>query len=216
MIIYTTDTEYFSETLLEELIRYIHPDRAAYALRASNPEVRIQRIIGSLLLMIALRKEYQMENCPVIESSPLGKPVLRDYPYIHFNLSHSDGVVACMTSDVPCGIDVQHCIPYRESVANRYFSEAEQCKLHDLKDPHESSMYFTALWTRFECQTKLIGTGISGSISAILDDPTEITTLYFSDFCMSISGVLNHPPVPMKGPEIIGFFRRNYPKKVSF
>jgi 4'-phosphopantetheinyl transferase len=36
-----------------------------------------------------------------------GKPVFRDYPQCHFNISHSGNHGACVLADTPVGIDIE-------------------------------------------------------------------------------------------------------------
>lgn len=37
-----------------------------------------------------------------------GKPVLKNYPTIHFNLSHAGDWVLCGIGDVSLGVDIEH------------------------------------------------------------------------------------------------------------
>ena len=51
--------------------------------------------------------DYIQDKTPVVRNEH-GKPSLKDYPEIHYNMSHADGITACMLSDSECGIDCEN------------------------------------------------------------------------------------------------------------
>ena len=105
------------------------------------------------------------EDTP-INKSEMGKPSLAERPDIHFNLSHANGISACIVTDRECGIDCESVRPYRENVAKRAFSESERELLESL-DGDERDMMFTRLWTLKESYVKAIGTGISYPLNTV-------------------------------------------------
>lgn len=46
-----------------------------------------------------------------IAEEACGKPWLRDFPGIHFSLSHTDGLVMCAVADHSVGCDVERIVP---------------------------------------------------------------------------------------------------------
>ena len=46
------------------------------------------------------------EDTPVTKGK-MGKPSLADRPDIHYNLSHANGIAACIVSEQECGIDCE-------------------------------------------------------------------------------------------------------------
>lgn len=105
------------------------------------------------------------ENTPVIKGK-MGKPSLKEYPQIHYNLSHSKGIVACIVSDTECGIDCEKVREYRPNVAKRVFSERE-LKMFDEADDSEKDLIFFRLWTLKEAYVKAIGIGISYPMNTV-------------------------------------------------
>lgn len=87
-----------------------------------------------------------------------GKPVLAQYPQVEFNLSHCEGLAACLFSEVPCGVDAESIRRYRERTAKRVCSPEEQAMLAAAEEP---DLLFTRLWTLKEAYVKAIGIGIS-------------------------------------------------------
>lgn len=97
----------------------------------------------------------------------LGKPYLRDYPGVQFNLSHSGGWGVCALSETPVGVDVELVRPLRQQVAKRFFTAVEQEWL--ATRPVEE---FFRLWTRKESFTKALGKGLTLPLDSfsVLDD----------------------------------------------
>jgi 4'-phosphopantetheinyl transferase len=97
---------------------------------------------------------------------PHGKPeiaLVPGMPPLHFNLSHTRGMVACIVGyDCVCGIDVEEIQPNKDlrSVAPTIFSEAELSYL-DAQDEATWLQHFFTLWTLKEAYVKAIGLGLS-------------------------------------------------------
>ena len=60
-----------------------------------------------ILLKNGLRETYGITENPAFEYVKHEKPVLRDYPDIHFNLSHCKHGVLCVIDDKPIGCDIE-------------------------------------------------------------------------------------------------------------
>lgn len=97
-----------------------------------------------------------------------GKPYLREYPY-YFNLSHSGEYVICAVSHQEIGADIQQCVSMDvERLAGRFFS-SEECKvLAAYETEREKQQFFFRQWARKEAYGKLIGEGITGTITVNL------------------------------------------------
>ena len=109
--------------------------------------------------------EYVPGSTPVVLGEH-GKPSLKDHPEIHYNLSHADGIAACMVSEHECGIDCEKVRAYRPNVVRRSFSENEQ-RLIDEAPGKERDLLFFRLWTLKEAYVKTIGIGVSYPLDTI-------------------------------------------------
>lgn len=105
------------------------------------------------------------ENTPVIKGE-MGKPSLKEYPYIHYNLSHARGISACIVSEEECGIDCEMVREYRPNVAKRVFSDSE-LKMLDEASGSEKDLIFFRLWTLKEAYVKTVGIGISYPMNTV-------------------------------------------------
>ena len=100
--------------------------------------------------------------------NPHGKPEILssvECPNVKFNLSHTDGLSACVVSlNNDCGVDVEniHRKNKLHAVAERMFAEQETKTLLAY-DESEVQKSFFDFWTLREAYVKAIGTGLGGS-----------------------------------------------------
>lgn len=100
------------------------------------------------------------EKDAVIIYGKYGKPMLKDYPGIHFNLSHSGQYVMCAVGGVPVGVDIQENIGNKSSVAKRFFPRNEYERILSCPDEASANTLFYRYWTLKESYVKTLGTGI--------------------------------------------------------
>ncbi len=114
-----------------------------------------------------------------------GKPYLRDYPNVHFNISHSGQYVACAVANRPVGIDVQVIGAYWPDVAANVCSEEELVRIGASDDP---AAEFTKLWTQKEAYLKMLGYGIAGGMREMPPrNETQIQTSLLSGAAFSMA-----------------------------
>lgn len=98
-----------------------------------------------------------------IEILSAGKPVLADpEASLHFNLAHSEDIVAVALSAAdPVGIDVERIRPIaqRAGIAERYFNAEERRQVELAEEDPDATFFF--LWTAREAMVKATGLGIS-------------------------------------------------------
>ena len=99
------------------------------------------------------------ENTPVTKNK-YGKPSLTEHPEINYNISHADGVAACIVSERVCGIDCERIKAYRPKIMPRVFDDSETAMVESLSG-YDRDMMFFRLWTLKEAFVKAVGQGIS-------------------------------------------------------
>ncbi len=99
------------------------------------------------------------EDMPITKNQ-YGKPSLTDYPEVFYNLSHADGITACIVSDSECGIDCEPIREYRPGVMKRAFTDAEQEMIAEAPESERDTLFFQ-LWTLKESYIKAVGMGLS-------------------------------------------------------
>ncbi len=175
MVYYLDSVQNIGEAEVQSLSVFLSPERREAVSRYRFAKDRVQSALAFLLLRYGLIKVYGITSIPNIEKSSHGKPFLPAYPHIHFNISHCEKAVACGFGNGPIGVDVQHMVPYKESIA-KFFMTEEERKQAILGD---SDRLFTRLWTLKECYGKYSGSGICYPMSEI-----PVTEGRTSDGCL--------------------------------
>lgn len=152
----------YTEAQLQCDLQLLPQWRREKALRYRHFSGQAQCTLSYLLLLEALEKEYNITNQPTFIENEHGKPSLKEYPHIHFNLSHCRSIVACAVDNAPVGIDVEDLGRYSECVARYCMNDDEMSQIGS------SDLIFTRLWTQKEAVFKLQGTGIRDNIKGIL------------------------------------------------
>lgn len=155
---------------LEAALLELSPERREQALRYRHELGRRQCALAYLLLKRALHEGYGITGNPRFNYGEHGKPLLADYPDIHFSLSHCREAVACAVSDRPVGIDVESIGRYREQLAAYTMSEDERAAIAAAASPEVA---FTRLWTMKEALLKCSGQGIVDGLKTVLEGVDE-------------------------------------------
>ena len=110
-----------------------------------------------------------------------GKPKISpeiQCPNLKFNLSHADGMSACVvTLESDCGVDVEsiHRKNKLDAIAQRMFAGKELEVMLNSNGENKQKHFFN-FWTLREAYVKALGTGLGGSSKAfyfIVDSPDE-------------------------------------------
>lgn len=134
---------------------------------------------GLELLKESLFREFSGELfcleeafCPEEElaKGEQGKPWLKNYPQIHFNISHGKDMVVCGVDRSPLGVDVEAVRPVRKNIFRRVLTKREQDWLKECeKYDGEDSWYrdFFRLWTLKESYAKAVGKGLAVDFTSV-------------------------------------------------
>jgi len=108
-----------------------------------------------------------------------GKPLLKHFPELHFNLSHSEDIALCAISKNPVGIDVEYLdkkINFLD-IAQRFFNNTEYDILKAITDKEKLNLAFFKLWTQKEAYLKSQGKGVSAGLD--IEIPREFLLQHF-------------------------------------
>ncbi len=108
------------------------------------------------------RKDKNEASELTIETIPSGKPYLKDYPNLFFNLSHTDSLILIALADFPVGVDVERLERNadNEAILKHFFSEKEQQSYFSQPENQRQLAFFKG-WTRKEAILKATGEGLS-------------------------------------------------------
>lgn len=140
------------QTSLNELLVDMPKSIKQKAIKFKVPAPAYDYIIGRMLLKKGLKTFNIDHNLEDIKFSPNGKPYL---PGIHFNISHTKGLVVCAISKRhPIGIDVEYKRNIELEDFTSFFSKREWSEIHSANDPTDAFLKF---WTRKESIIKALG-----------------------------------------------------------
>ncbi|MBO7464801.1 MAG: 4'-phosphopantetheinyl transferase superfamily protein [Bacteroidales bacterium] len=147
----------------------------------------------------ACLKSYEM-LCGLLElEQPLfrftekGKPLLQDYPEIHFSISHCKNGIAVAVDDRPVGIDIESFRPFTPALLERCMNPDEAAAIRQAADPEQA---FAAFWTKKEAVLKLRGTGLIHDLHGVLQGPETTITCFSVEkhYAYSVASLHRTPP----------------------
>lgn len=97
---------------------------------------------------------------------------------IHFNLSHSDEMIACVLSRQPVGIDIEKVRRYNPKVADRILSDQEW---NYLQVSEQKDKDFIRFWTLKEAYGKYTGKGLGADLKMVQFHWDNQGNIYCSD-----------------------------------
>ena len=155
-----------NEAQTEELIASLPEWRRETTLRFRHLQGRRECAVGYIELLRGLRLRFGIGGMPAFEYNEHEKPFLKDYPDIHFSISHCKEAVGCLVSERPCGLDIECIREAKDSLVRYTMSPEEVERIFADSSP---KIAFTRLWTQKEAVLKLLGTGITDDLHHVLE-----------------------------------------------
>ena len=158
-------------------------------------------LLGILMITKLVKEKFSLEpNEITFNISEKGKPYIPGLNF-HFNISHSGQWVVVSISSTETGIDVEQIKKPNLKLATRYFSEEEKQWLFS-KTLKGQEKYFYTLWTLKESYLKLLGKGLTKSLSSftiidtdlefkLKDNDTGINQVFFKQYFLDIGHELS-------------------------
>ncbi len=94
----------------------------------------------------------------IIDKNKYGKPFLVNFPKVHYNVSHTKGLIVCAISDSCIGIDVERIKSFNKRIVERFLSGNEREYIYSFKENQDER--FAEIWTKKEAYVKWLGKGI--------------------------------------------------------
>ena len=178
MIILFTGYDEITDDNFQELFEKLPPKRQRKVLRFRSSGGRISCVAGYLVFLYGFRKIYRQNGSPEFAVGKNGKPYLKEFPDIYFNISHCNGAAAGIFSDSPVGIDIQDVRGTKPAHIRKVCSE-EETRLIDSSD--SPSREFCRIWSVKEAVSKLDAEGIFRDIRNVNGNNCHVSTLQISD-----------------------------------
>lgn len=170
-----------------KLLNVASPKRKAKVLRLKNRDKQLQSLLAGVLLQAVLCDRLKVDgNSLSFQKNENGKPFLQNYSDIHFNISHTDGLVAVALSKTAVGIDAERIKPVDLALGKRFFTNAEQ--KYALECAQDRSKRFFEVWTKKEAFSKRLGVSVSKMLKdeSVFADKT-VVPIFDGDFVVSVA-----------------------------
>ncbi|MCD4732023.1 MAG: 4'-phosphopantetheinyl transferase superfamily protein [Bacteroidales bacterium] len=153
------------EAQKEELLGYLPNEGSEAVLRHKTVKGAQRSLIGELVSRIIIGQKISVPIQEIDFKKTLkGKPYLENDP-IRFNISHSGDWVVLAVAEIDVGIDVEKIRQINYRIAERFFS-AHENSLMEKKEGTDKLNLFFDFWTLKESYLKLLGTGLTKSLSS--------------------------------------------------
>ncbi|WP_410985596.1 4'-phosphopantetheinyl transferase family protein [Bacillus cereus] len=205
------------------LLSFISEEKKRRLKRYIKKEDAYRTLLGDVLIRSVICDKYGLSNTNIeFENNEYGKPGLKGFNNLFFNISHSADWIVCVVDGNSVGIDIEKVgsIEYENII--QFFSDEEK-KVLNLKESTEKEEYFYDLWTLKESYVKAIGKGLSiplnsfgiiktgGNIKVETNDMNfecffrqyELDTYYK----LSVCAESNHFPTKIKIKNVTGIIR---------
>lgn len=187
----------FTENDLIRELNILPPQRLRKALQFLHFRDRLCSALAFNLLASVLKKHFNIPLLPPFDFLPSGKPFFKDYPHIHFNISHCSSAVAVAVDNSPVGVDVETVKPLDRELLEFVCSSKEIDLILSSKQPETE---FTSVWTKKEALLKFHGTAIPNpnKLKIILEEhlpdvPPFLTTFIRPNYTLSIASTSDTP-----------------------
>lgn len=164
---------------LEELSSLICSDHLIHnKLTKINVNYKMS-IYSKLLTRVVIQQDLGIRNSDIeIDVSQYGKPFLKNNNEFHFNISHSQNMLAVSFSDKSVGIDVEQMRKTDLKIADRFFVREEIEYINQFQD---KQLYrFFEIWTKKEAYLKYLGVGLNKSVKSFNVLDTDISNHFYT------------------------------------
>lgn len=165
--IYQMDVrELEDETVFQKYYEELSAARRKKVDRHRTVEGKRLSLGAGVLLDRGLQAYGLREKDVRIEQGENGKPYLKDYPEICFNLSHSRDMVLAAFAPTEVGCDIEFIGETNLKLAKRFFCPEEYEYLLNQPDKEAQRQEFYRLWTLKESFMKVTGLGMKLPLNA--------------------------------------------------
>lgn len=162
----------------ESVISYLPTSRREELQKIKSEKNRALSAYATLLAIAVISKNSGIDTADIqFDKLEYGKPVVKNYPEIHFNLSHTDGMIVCAYASSPVGVDVEHQRFISKQATERILTYDEFDLLEDSPETEMNSVILD-IWTKKEAFTKCEGAGLLHDFGTINTEDSELAPFF--------------------------------------
>ncbi|MBS4535925.1 4'-phosphopantetheinyl transferase superfamily protein [Clostridium sp. D2Q-14] len=152
-----TSLDSISDESLKAMLSLMPLERKIKASRYKRKRDKKLCIISYMLFILAMEKGFNIYGPYDFLFNENGKPFLKYFPELYFNISHCKIGVTCAIAKEKIGVDIQDMIPFNIRLAESICSENE---LRLINNSIDKDLELTKIWTIKESYFKMLGTGL--------------------------------------------------------
>ncbi|AGK96293.1 4'-phosphopantetheinyl transferase family protein [Clostridium pasteurianum] len=173
--------DFKDEKMLDKFFEYVSAEKAQRLSNFKIAEDKKRGILGELLVRYLICSKLKIKNNEIeFTTNRYGKPFLKDYIGLEYNISHSNELVVCAIGDYEVGIDVEYIKNIDFDTANYVFSPQEYEEYSHIP-VYRRLDYFYSIWTLKESLIKAKGLGMyipMNSFTVNRNSPKDVYCLY--------------------------------------
>lgn len=168
----------------KEMLNFLDDYNRIKILKIKNQEAQIRSLAGQLLIRYIITNDLPILNRDIrLSKNKYGKPYLKDHPNFHFNISHSQNQIVCVTGRNRVGIDVQHMKQMANflNLSKKIFAHQEYCHLINIVSYYKRLEAFYDIWTLKESFIKAVGKGFHIPLNTfiLVHEEKLVSSVYF-------------------------------------
>lgn len=135
--------EDMKNSIYDSFVEIVSKERRCKIEKYINPMDKWRSLFAEVVLRYALCKHYNLKGNDIVFSyNSYGKPTLKKYQDIHFNVSHSGDWVLCAVGDVSLGVDIEYISNVNLEIAKRFFNDKEYEYFINQTKPNQIRNFF--------------------------------------------------------------------------
>lgn len=143
----------------DRLLKFVSDEKRKIISACFDEMAKKESLYSHIAVKIIIKREFGINIDEIaIVTDEMGKPHIAGHPEIHFNISHTDNLIAIALSHTEVGVDVQTELCPKIKIAKRFFT-AQECD-YIYSDDENTAKRFTEIWTKKEAYIKCSGIGL--------------------------------------------------------
>lgn len=164
MVYVYDDIDDFNIVDFEKLYNKLSDERKEKVNKYKFMQDKKLSMISYLLLLAALKLEYNIKDDIIFKYNIYGKPYLKKYSNIYFNISHCKKGIICALSSNEIGVDIQDFIDFDDNILEYIMCNKE---INRISKSEKTKKDFINLWTLKESYIKYLGIGLNYDLKSL-------------------------------------------------
>lgn len=157
---YMSVDEFLNKVTFKQLLSFLSKERQKQLMKLNYDIDKKLSLFAEIIVRIIICQKLNVNNSKLVfEKNEYGKPYIKGYTNLYYNISHTRNAIVVAFSDKPVGVDIEKVKHIESQIAKRFFTFEEQ--MYISKYPEKIDKHFYEVWTKKEAYIKYLGQGLS-------------------------------------------------------